>query len=393
MNRFCIVGAVLTAAISAQQDIVSTAVGAGKFKTLVSAVKAAKLVGTLQGKGPFTVFAPTDAAFAKLDQHALRDLLKSKNRGKLQNLLTYHVAAGKLSSSDVLSRNAIATVQGQRVPVMANGDMVKVGNAGLVATDIVCSNGIIHVIDTVLQPETRSIPEVASAAGSFQTLLAAAKAAGLVDTLSGSKQLTVLAPTDKAFAKLPKGTVQSLLRKENRSQLARILSYHVIPSRVFASQAIAASSAKTVQGDAVRFGIDNGRLRVNEANIIGTDIQAGNGVIHVIDSVLMPPKPKRPAGRLIVGVNIEKPSAALAAQLNLHRSSALLVTGVTRKGNAERAGVKRYDIWTSVNGMAATEANLKKAKEQAGYDGQVEVKCIRGGKTKTLKVTVGVDPH
>lgn len=393
MKRSSIAVLALAATLHAQKDIVQTAISAGKFDTLVKAVQAADLVKTLRGKGPFTVFAPTDAAFAKINRHVLGDLLKRKNRSKLQSLLTYHVVPGALESPDVLSRNALDTANGQRLAVTVDGDAITIGGAGLVATDIACSNGVIHVIDTVLQPETGTIPAVAKSAGAFDTLLAAAKAAGLVGTLAGKGPLTVLAPTDKAFAKLPKGTIKSLLRPENRGQLASILSYHVIPGRIFANKAIAATSAKTVNGATVRFAINGGRLQVQGANIIGTDVQASNGVIHVIDKVLLPPQPKRPAGRLVVGVNTEKPSAALASQLGIDRNKSLVITKVTQRGNAERSGVKRYDVWTTVNGMPATENNLKKAKEASGFNGKVAVEFVRHGKHRTLPVTVGVEKH
>lgn len=392
MQRLMITALALTASISAQNDIVTTAVKAGDFGTLVTAVKAAKLVETLQGKGPFTVFAPTDAAFGKLDQHVLGDLLKKQNRKQLAGILTFHVVPGALTASDVLGRTSLDTANGQRLPVMMDGDTVTVGGAGLVKTDIRCSNGIIHVIDSVMMPATDTIPAVAKAAGSFKTLLTAVKAAGLVGTLSSDGPFTVLAPTDEAFAKLG-GTVKELLKKENRGKLKSILTYHVIPGRIYADQAIAAASAKTVNGAPVRFSIAGGRLQVQGTNIVGTDIDAKNGVVHVIDSVLLPPQPARPKGRLVIGVNIEKPSAALASQLRLERSKTLLVTGVTRRSGAERGGLQRYDILTKIDGMPATDGNLTKAKENAGYEGLVEVSFIRGGKHRSAKIQVGVDKH
>jgi len=127
------------------------------------------------------------------------------------------------------------------------------------------------------------IVEVAQAAGQFQTLLAAAEAAGLVSTLKGDGPLTVFAPTDKAFERLPAGTVQRLLRPENRSELRALLTYHVVPGRIRARDLLQQSSARTVNGDRVPFG-----LRINGANVIQADVRASNGIIHVIDAVLMP---------------------------------------------------------------------------------------------------------
>lgn len=138
-------------AVAAPKDIVATAVGAGSFKTLVTAVKAAGLVEVLQGPGPFTVFAPTDEAFAKLPAGTLEALLKDK--AKLKAILTYHVVPGKLMAEDVLGGADLKTVQGQTLKAsQANGE-VKIDNAKVVKTDIPCSNGVIHVIDSVVLPK------------------------------------------------------------------------------------------------------------------------------------------------------------------------------------------------------------------------------------------------
>ncbi|MGH1417331.1 MAG: fasciclin domain-containing protein [Hyphomicrobiaceae bacterium] len=143
-----------TPAIAAQKDIVDTAVGAGTFKTLVAAVKAAGLVDTLKGKGPFTVFAPTDAAFAKLPKGTVESLLKPENKDKLVAILTYHVVPGKVMSKDVAGKTTKAkTVQGTEISVDATNG-VKVDNATVTIADIGASNGVIHVIDTVVMPKS-----------------------------------------------------------------------------------------------------------------------------------------------------------------------------------------------------------------------------------------------
>ena len=134
-------------------DIVDTAVAAGDFGTLVAAVKAADLVATLKGTGPFTVFAPTDEAFAKLPAGTLDDLLKPENKAKLASILTYHVVAGKVMVADVVKITEAKTVNGQSLTVKADADGVMVDNANVVKTDIECSNGVIHVIDAVVLPQ------------------------------------------------------------------------------------------------------------------------------------------------------------------------------------------------------------------------------------------------
>lgn len=133
------------------------------------------------------------------------------------------------------------------------------------------------------------IVETAAEAGSFQTLLAAAEAAGLVDALKADGPITVFAPTDEAFAKLPGGTVDSLLEPENRELLAEILKYHVVPGRVYAVDAIKAGRAETLQGGELIIDLRNGRVSVDNATLSRTDIDASNGVIHVIDRVILPP--------------------------------------------------------------------------------------------------------
>jgi uncharacterized surface protein with fasciclin (FAS1) repeats len=133
-------------------DIVDTAVAAGAFKTLVAAVQAAELVETLKGTGPFTVFAPTDDAFGKLPETAIADLLKPENKAKLQGVLTYHVVAGKVLAADVLKLKSAKSVQGQELKIETAAG-VKVNDASVVKTDILCTNGVIHIIDSVLMPK------------------------------------------------------------------------------------------------------------------------------------------------------------------------------------------------------------------------------------------------
>jgi uncharacterized surface protein with fasciclin (FAS1) repeats len=134
-------------------NIVETAVSAGSFKTLVAAVQAAGLVPTLEGEGPFTVFAPTDAAFAKLPAGTIDELLKPENLSQLQAILTYHVISGKVLSSDVVKTHSLKTVQGQELKVSNSGGKVMINNAAVTQVDILASNGVIHVIDSVLLPQ------------------------------------------------------------------------------------------------------------------------------------------------------------------------------------------------------------------------------------------------
>jgi len=136
----------------AKKDIVDTAISAGSFDTLVAAVKAADLVETLKGKGPLTVFAPTDEAFAKLPKGTLEDLLKPENKEKLKAILTYHVVAGNVTAAKVVKMKHAKTVNGEDLDINVNKGKVMIDNANVTKTDIMASNGVIHVIDTVVMP-------------------------------------------------------------------------------------------------------------------------------------------------------------------------------------------------------------------------------------------------
>jgi transforming growth factor-beta-induced protein len=270
------------------KDIVDTAVGAGSFKTLVAAVKAAGLADTLKGKGPFTVFAPTDEAFAKLPNGTVETLLKPENKAKLQAILTYHVVPGKVMAADVVKLTGATTVQGQKIDIAVKDGKVSADGANVVKTDIGCLNGVIHVIDSVLLPADKDIIDTAAGNDAFTTLVAAVKAAGLVETLKGEGPFTVFAPTNEAFAKLPEGTVANLLKPENKDKLVAILAYHVVPAKVLASDVVKLTDAKTVNGKSVAIKVSEGSVMIDGAKVIVTDLETSNGVIHVIDSVILP---------------------------------------------------------------------------------------------------------
>jgi transforming growth factor-beta-induced protein len=272
--------------LPASKDIVDTAVSAGQFNTLVAAVKAAGLVDTLKGAGPFTVFAPTDAAFAKLGTATTNSLLA--NPAQLKGILFYHVASGKLYSNNIAASPFVSMLNGGEALITVRNNQGYINNARFASTDILATNGIIHVIDAVLLPPSKDIVDTAVSAGQFTTLVAAVKAAGLVDALKGPGPYTVFAPTDAAFAKLGTATINSLLA--NPDKLKSILLYHVVPGKVYSFQVPFGASATTLNGAPVQFSIKNGQPYVDNARIVTTDIQATNGVIHVIDTVILPPQ-------------------------------------------------------------------------------------------------------
>ncbi|MBX3037017.1 MAG: fasciclin domain-containing protein [Anaerolineales bacterium] len=277
-------------------DIVDTAVADGRFTTLVAAVEAAGLVETLKGEGPFTVFAPTDDAFAALPEGTVESLLLPENKQQLTDILLYHVVSGKVMAADVVGLTSAPTVLGQDIAINVDmGNVYLNESVKVIITDIETSNGVIHVIDAVLLPpaaeESNTIVDVAVADGRFTTLVAAVQAAGLVETLQGEGPFTVFAPTDDAFAALPAGTVESLLLPENKQQLTDILLYHVVSGKVMAADVVGLTSAPTVLGKDITITVKDGKVFLNDTvQVIITDIETSNGVIHVIDAVLLPPQ-------------------------------------------------------------------------------------------------------
>jgi len=271
-----------------EKDIVDTASEDGRFTTLVAALGAADLVDTLRGDGPFTVFAPTDDAFNKLPEGTVEALLN--DIPTLTNILLYHVVSGKVMASDVVSLSSAETVLGEEVAVKTMDGKVMINESEVVITDIETSNGVIHVIDSVLLPPEKlpTIVDIAVDDGRFQTLVAALQAADLVETLQGEGPFTVFAPTDDAFGKLPKGTVEALL--EDIPALSNILLYHVVSGKVMAADVVNLSSAAAVNGQELTINVSDSGVKLNDSNVIITDIEAANGVIHVIDAVVLPPQ-------------------------------------------------------------------------------------------------------
>jgi len=268
-----------------EQDIVDTAIGAPDFDTLVAAVVAAGLVDTLKSPGPFTVFAPTDAAFAALPDGVLDKLLA--NPDILAKVLLYHVVPGEVLASTVVTLDGqeVATAQGQKVSISVNNGDVKVNDANVVATDVLCTNGVIHVIDKVLVPEW-DIVDAAILNDDFNTLVAALVAADLVSALQGAGPFTVFAPTDDAFAALLAAldiTAGELLASDD---LANILLYHVVSGEYKAGILFDGMVLEALNGGKLLISISS--VMVNDANVIAADVETTNGVIHVIDAVLIP---------------------------------------------------------------------------------------------------------
>lgn len=282
---------------STAKDIVDTAVAAGSFKTLVSAVQAAGLEATLRGPGPLTVFAPSDAAFAKVPDFLLTKLVSAPYKTELGLILEYHVLPGDVKAASVLGKTQeVASVGGGKLQVDgSNGKVVINGSANVTTADVAASNGTIHAIDSVLLP---TIVDTAVAyddgTTKFSSLVAAVTAADLVGTLSGPGPYTVFAPTDAAFAALKAELGDAAFNAvlADKPKLTKILTYHVLSSTVYAKD-VAAGEVTTVESSKLTIATEGG-VKISDstataANVVLTDLPNRNGVIHVIDKVLLPP--------------------------------------------------------------------------------------------------------
>jgi transforming growth factor-beta-induced protein len=279
------------------KDIVDIAAGNADFSILVAAVQAAGLVDTLKGPGPFTVFAPTNAAFTRL----LADLNLSAaqllaNRPLLTQVLTYHVLASRSLASSLTDGLARATVQGQPLKFARTGfglaiDDASGGRSNVILGNVQASNGVIHAIDRVLLPTDKDLVQLAVGTPQLSILVEAVLAANLKGVLSGPGPFTVFAPTNDAFASLlaELGVSKAALLSDT-ALLTKVLTYHVVSGQVLSSGISFGQPIATLQGQSFTIGRD---LRITDQNnrhsrIVATDVAATNGVVHVIDRVILP---------------------------------------------------------------------------------------------------------
>jgi uncharacterized surface protein with fasciclin (FAS1) repeats len=282
---------------AADPNLVALAQSNPNLSILVEAVVAADLQGTLSGTGPFTVFAPTNAAFAALLTElgvTKADLLA--NKPLLTAVLTYHVLPARVLKSGVPLGKAITTVEGGIFKVdQVGSDLVitdgRNRTAKITATDIAASNGVVHVIDQVILPADKDIVETAASLPDFSILVEAVVAANLQGTLSGAGPFTVFAPTNAAFAALL--TELGISKADllaNQALLTKVLTYHVLAGRVLKADVVPGTQPATVEGET--FSIDASLVvtdkRMRTAHIVATDVLTSNGVIHVLDRVILP---------------------------------------------------------------------------------------------------------
>ena len=281
-------------------DIPTTAQSTGAHDSLVAAVIQADLLTTLQGEGPFTVFAPTDQAFAEAGIN-LSSLDNDEGKSILSDILLYHVLSGSVQSSEVTDGLTATAVNGD-ILTFAVGDSVMVNDATVTTPDVMASNGVIHVIDKVLIPpaDLENIPTVAQSTGIHNSLVSALIHANLVGALSGEGPYTVFAPTDAAFEEFGLNLSDFDTEAENET-LAKILSYHVAMGSVMSSSITNGMEVNSLIQEPISVSVFNGSVILNgEALVTQADVMTSNGVIHVINKVLMPPSmsPQGPPGEI-----------------------------------------------------------------------------------------------
>ena len=274
------------------EDIPTNATNTGVHDTLVDALVQADLVSTLQGDGPFTVFAPTDQAFADAGIN-LSTFDTDEEIAVLTDILLYHVyTAGAVYAADVTDGLTVAMANGDDASFTVTDGTVMIGDATVTTADVMASNGVIHVIDKVLMPpaDLVDIAAVAMSTGMHDSLVAALVKADLVSTVQGDGPFTVFAPTDQAFTNAGID-LDSFTTDEEIAALTNILLYHVYSGAVNAANVTDGLAVQMVNGDYAQFTVTEGTVMIEDATVTAADVMASNGVIHVIDKVLMPPAP------------------------------------------------------------------------------------------------------
>ena len=303
-------------------DLPSVAKSAG-LTTFLSLVQVSGL--QLPADGRVTIFAPTNKAFAAIPAETVKFLTSEGGRPTLLAILKHHILPMALDSGSLLQRRGVVALSGQNLVI--DGDTLTIAGASLLKSDVPFDTGTVYVIDRVMMPETRSIAEVVSQDPRLATLLKAVTAAGLVTQLSGENggPWTVLAPSNEAFDALGEQAIKSLLA--DPSQLANVLSAHVIPSRIRRSDMIAQRSARTLLGrDAVSFSLVDGNISVSGTGIIAADIEASNGVIHIIDRVIVP-SPSAARDTSAEGKTVSASSVSGLVELAIERGAPIFNDG------------------------------------------------------------------
>jgi len=358
----------------------------GRFTTLLAALDAAGLTETIASGGTFTVLAPTDDAFAALPPGTVESLIT--NVPALQNVLLYHALTGRQSLMQLVEQSTAVTLQGNPVLALTEGLKVRINGQRVDYPSLRASNGIIHPIKGVLIPPAtdiniNSLVDILVLDGRFTTLIAAVQAAGLADTLSTGGPFTLLAPTDDAFAALPPGTVDALLA--DIPALQNILLYHVLGESKSALQLLHQRSAETLQGEEVTVTLKRSGIRINQSELVNPNVKAPNGIIHVIDAVLLPPAP---APNLLETLQADGRFTTLLAALQLTGLDSVVATGGTFTIFAPTDDAFGRVPAETLNALLADPAALKNVLLYHVVGGeQSAAELIRQRKVETLQGT------
>ncbi|MEM6328448.1 MAG: fasciclin domain-containing protein [Bacteroidota bacterium] len=283
---------VLTACDSADPDplppasstITDLAVDTPALSTLVTALQTAQLDDDLMTDGPFTVFAPTNAAFDALPDGALDNLIA--NPQELGGVLTYHVVPGQFATSDLSNGQILTTLEGEQLTVSISGGIIRINNAAIGSANVEASNGIVHIVNDVIAfPD--NIPALAIGTPSLSTLVTALQTANLVGDLDEAGPFTVFAPNNDAFSAVNGALLNALLG--DVPALDELLKYHVVSGELFASDLSDGQTLTTLQGDQLTVTVNDNGVFVDGTRVIAANINANNGVVHVVEDVLVAP--------------------------------------------------------------------------------------------------------
>ncbi len=273
--------------VEIEPDVMDVVTDNDDFSTLLTAIDAAGLARVLRGRGPFTVFAPTNDAFSALPDGRLDELLA--DRAALRNVLLYHVVADELTASRVLRRDSLDTLAGEPAAISTREGNAYIENAQIIDTNIQVGNGVIHVIDGVITPPSLRPPllSVAENDGRFTTIISAIDALEARPVITAEEgPYTVFIPQDSAFADVTQEEIDAVLAEPVLAALIGL--YHVVPGTITAADLGDFDTIETYEGSLLRVGSEDGQATINGVPIVEVDIQGRNGVMHVIDGYLVP---------------------------------------------------------------------------------------------------------
>lgn len=241
----------------------------------------------LSEKGPFTLFVPSQTAMKALESSKRESLLRPENRQELAEFVEFHAVDGQFNADELRRLSTITTRLGQRLKINASDKQLRVGDKAVVVESIVCSNGVIHIVDTMEVPVAQNLIQILEADGRCKKFVAAIEKSGYAVLFRGGWPVTIFAPTDEAIDALPPGEWEKLLKPTSSDAMPEFLRQHVAMGRVYSDQALTAATVTAASGGAHSFAKRDGKLLIGNAILVSADIDAKNGVVHVVDGILV----------------------------------------------------------------------------------------------------------